>query len=132
MLNLRNSQLISIICYLFSFFVFLLITLQGINTLEQNGNGWRSVVCFYSVIPIMTFLISFFLAVRDRPLFWMYPILFGAWGVFLPNFIFDGAFLGFTVYYAAVPGILGMGLGLLMHHFKLRKVKRVVALFFTL
>ena len=130
MLKLKNAQLISIICYLFTFLVFMLITIQGVGTLEQNGGGWHSAMFFYSIIPMMTFLISFFLAVRARPLFWMYFMIFGAWGAILPNAIFAGAFQGFTIYFAAVPSLIGMLLGLLIRHFKIRKVKRAFTLFF--
>ena len=123
MSKLNNSQLISIICYLFSFLVFLLLTVEGIDALVQRGESWHGVLCFYSHIPVMTFLVSFFLSVRKRPLFWMYFIIFGAWGMILPNVVFEGAFQGFTIYFAAVPSFVGMTAGLLIRRLEFRKVK---------
>jgi hypothetical protein len=101
---------ISIICYSISLLIFVGIYCAG-KFLKPGDEMGYCVLNLYIIMPLSTFIISLIISLKRGYLFWLYPILFGFLGAFIPFKIF-GTFDTIGLFFALIPALIGLGIGL--------------------
>jgi len=99
------------ICNGVTLFIFMAITLWGVLFLRSGDEMGYALLGFYLIIPISSFVIAFILRKTETKLKWLYPVLFGLIGYFIPTLVFHSSWGWFAALYVAVPALLGLLIG---------------------
>lgn len=111
MKSIDSSIKISIICYGISILIFGEIYREGVFLRPGDEMGY-CVLFLYTIMPLSTLIISFIISLKRGYIFWFYPLLFGFLGEFIPFKIF-GTFDVIGLFFALIPALIGLGLGLI-------------------
>jgi len=103
--------------------VIFLALLWALTSLTMSAFMDYVITIVWFAIPISVFLTCLFLAKIGVRLFWIAPVLLSAIPVLL-LFLLLGGFQFFWALFALIPGLIGMGIGMLMK--KLIQKKRVL------
>ena len=104
------------ICNIVTLFIFMAITLWGVLFLRSGNEMGYALLSFYMIIPVSSFVIAFILTKTETNLKWLYPVLFGLIGYFIPTLVFRSSWGWFAALYVAVPAILGLLIGSILRH----------------
>jgi len=96
------------ICNAVTLFVFLAIVLWGVFFLKSGDEMGYALLSFYLIIPLSSFVIAIILNETNTNLKWLYPVLFGLIGFFIPTLVFQSSWGWYAALYVAVPAILGL------------------------
>ena len=108
----NSRKKVTILCYVISFIIYMAIFLWGIFGEHHGSYFGYGMFSFYLIIPVTSFIISLFLALKNAYLKWLYPFLFGAFGLFIPMMVFPRMFSDVWIF-CIVPAFVGYSVGLL-------------------
>lgn len=113
MKNINSSKIISMICWVVSALVFFAIYLFG-NSLHPGDEMGYCVLDFYIIMPLTTLAASLIIGIKKGFLFWLYPVIAGLAGLLIPFAIFK-TFNVIAIFFALLPALIGLSVGLLIH-----------------
>ena len=108
-----NSKKIFYICGGITFFIFLIIFIWGIFLNSGDEMGY-AVLSFYIIMPVTSFVMALILSISNAYFKWLYPIIFGLIGFFIPPIVFKGSWGWIALFFSMIPALLGLAIGLII------------------
>ncbi len=117
---MASAKKLSCVCYGITFFIFLAIVLWGkFGAITGEEMGF-SVLCFYLIMPVVSFVTALILGLKDAYMKWVYPVVFGVFAVVIPWIIFGTADM-VSLFFSFVPAVIGLGASRLILKLRGRK-----------
>lgn len=118
------NKKLSLIGYGISACIFLVITLWMTGVLGSYTGSEMAVwlLGLYLTAPITSLVTGVYFGLKDAFLKWLYPVVFGIWGYTIPC-LATGSFRFevISLFFAFVPALLGIIIGMLAQKIKARK-----------
>jgi len=111
------------VCNAVTLIIFIAVTIWGLLFLNPGDEMGYALLSFYLIIPVSSFVIAFILTKTNTNLIWLYPVVFGLFGFFIPTLIFHASWGWFAALYVAAPALLGLLIGSGIQ--KIRTVKTI-------
>ncbi len=73
-----------------------------------------SVLNFYIIMPLVSFITALIVGIKDAYMKWVYPVVFGVYGLFIPVLIFN-SFDFIALFFSFIPALAGVGIGWLIN-----------------
>ena len=112
-MNSKNK--LSTIIYGISLFVFAAVFIWGRFFLSDGDEIGFTLINFYIIMPLVSFVSGFVLGLKDISLKFLYPIIFGALAFIISGLIFRGSWDIFSLLFSLVPAGVGLVAGILIH-----------------
>ena len=109
--RMNRSKLLSVIAYVITACVFLMIFVWGIVNTVSGDEGF-SIVSFWLIIPSVSLVGGFVLGYSGTKMKWLYPFVFGVCTSIIVSFIYS--FQAINILYAFfsfAPALLSMSIG---------------------
>jgi len=105
--------------------IFLIVTLWGLFFMSSGDEMGYALLSFYLIIPVSSFVIALIISKTGTNLKWMYPVIFGMIGFFIPTLIFHGSWGWFAGVYVVVPALLGLIIGTVVQKIRARRNAKI-------